>query len=104
MRHLELFGQWVTISIFSLKPFINSDQNRVQVCILQIRQEITTFCWFLSKIEYNKILVNCEVFSKQSLHSLVMQDIMFTTIDNATENLQFALGKQNKIKFHILKY
>ena len=71
-----------------------------------MRQEITTFCWFLSKLEYNydKILVNCEVFSKQSLHSLVMQDIMFTTMDNATENLQFARGKQNKIKFHILRY
>ena len=74
------------------------------MCILQMRQEITTFCWFLSKIEYNKILVNCEVFSKQSLHSLIMPGIIFTTIDNATENLQFALGKQNKIKFHILEY
>lgn len=71
-----------------------------------MRQEITTFCWLLSNIEYNynKILVNCEVFSKQSLHSLVMQGIMFTTMDNATENLVCTWQtKQNKIShFEIL--
>lgn len=67
-------------------------------------QEITTFCLFPSKIEYNcnKILMNLEVFSKQNPLNLAIQGIMFTTMDSVTGmKCKFEVctwhAKQNKI-------